>query len=167
MSAPVQITLVDYFTGPDGTRRDVKYKEALTAAIYDNAVRTVEVVNAVLTAMHDDGVEPALEPATGAPVASGWRPPAVNSATSNAADHSRHLTGQACDIHDTPARDLARWAVANEEKLRECGVEGIERPAWCPTWLHVQTVAAGSGHFSYVPSTAPAKVAALPGEVTA
>jgi hypothetical protein len=44
-------------------------------------------------------------------------------------------------------------------------VRAIERPQWTPSWLHIQTVAPASGHFLYIPSSAPAKVAALPGEL--
>lgn len=145
----------DYFKG-----RDLMYPEALTLEIRRNAARTIEVVNAVLYAMKADGVD--LE---GVHVASGWRPPEVNDHTANAAAHSKHLTAEACDIADYPDRRLARWALANEAKLRECGVRGMERPQWCPTWLHVATAAAASGHFCFVPSTAPAKVKELPGEL--
>lgn len=145
----------DYFKG-----RDLMYPEALTLEISRNAVRTIEVVNAVLSAMKADGVE-LID--VGVHVASGWRPPEVNDHTANAAAHSKHLTAEACDLQDFPDRRLAKWALANEAKLRECGVLGMERPGWTPTWLHLQTRSAS--HFCFVPSTAPPKVAALPGEL--
>jgi len=149
------IALADYWKG-----RDVEYADACTDAIRANAARTVDVVNAVLAAMAADGVDLA-----GVHVASGWRPPAVNDATSNAGQHSRHLTAEACDLADLPDRRLARWALAHPDTLKACGVEGMERPQWTPTWLHVQTVAAGSGRFCYVPSRAPSLTGPLPGEL--
>jgi hypothetical protein len=144
-----------YFNG-----RDVCYPNDLTLEIRRNAVRTIEVVNAVLEAMKADGVDLA-----GVHVASGWRPPAVNDHTANAASHSKHLTAEACDLADLPDRRLARWALANPDKLQACGVRGMERPQWTPSWLHVQIVPTASGHFCFVPSSSPAKVAALPGEL--
>jgi hypothetical protein len=142
--------------------RDRAYARELTLEMARNARTTIEVVNRVLEAMAADGVELA-----GVHVASGWRPPAVNLAleTANAAAHSKHLTAEACDLADLPDRRLARWALANPKKLYDAGVRGIERPQWTPTWLHLQIVPAKSGHFKFIPSSAPAKVAALPGEL--
>jgi hypothetical protein len=97
----------DYFKG-----RDKAYAEALTLEIARNAQRTIEVVNAVLAAMAADGVDLA-----GVHVASGWRPPAVNDATQNHAEHSKHLSAEACDLADLPDRRLARWALANRKAL--------------------------------------------------
>jgi hypothetical protein len=118
------------------------------------------VVNAVLAAMAADGVDLA-----GVHVASGWRPPAVNDATQNHAEHSKHLTAEACDLADLPDRRLARWALANRKALWDCGVRGMERPQWTPTWLHLQTVAPPPGASS-TSRRAPAPIAeVLPGEV--
>jgi hypothetical protein len=145
----------DYFKG-----RDKAYAEALTLEIGRNARRTIEVVNAVLAAMAADGVD-----LDGVHVASGWRPPAVNDATQNHAEHSKHLTAEACDLADLPDRRLARWALANRKALWDAGVRAMERPQWTPTWLHVQTRAPDSGRFVYIPSSAPPIAAVLPGEV--
>lgn len=151
----MSIAWPDYFKG-----RDTAYPHDFTLEIARNARHTIDVTNRVLAAMAADGLD-----LTGLQVPSGWRPPAVNDHTSNAAARSKHLTAEACDLGDFPDRRLARWALANEAKLRECGVRGVERPQWTPGWLHLQTVAAASGHFFYVPSSAPAKVDALPGEL--
>ncbi len=149
------ITWDDYFRG-----RDEAYAEALTLEIRRNAQHTIEVSNAVLAAMAADGVD-----VTRVTSVSGWRPPGVNDHTANAAAHSKHLTAEADDLGDLPDRRLCRWALANPEKLRACGVRAMERPQWTPSWLHIQTSPTTSGRFCFVPSTAPAKVAALPGEV--
>jgi hypothetical protein len=149
------ITWSDYMNG-----RDKAYPQACTLEVARNARNTIEVVNRVLAAMAADGVDLA-----GVHVASGWRPPYVNDETANAAAHSKHLTAEACDLADLPDRRLARWALANPKKLYDAGVRAMERPQWTPTWLHLQTVAPFSGHFKFIPSSAPAKVAALPGEL--
>jgi hypothetical protein len=152
------ITWSDYMNG-----RDKAYAEELTLEVARNARNTIEVVNRVLEAMAADGVDLA-----GVHVASGWRPSAINLAlekTANAAAHSKHLSAEACDLADLPDRRLARWALANPKKLYDAGVRAMERPQWTPTWLHLQTVAPPSGHFKFIPSSAPAKVAALPGEL--
>lgn len=145
----------DYMKG-----RDTAYADELTLEIARNARRTIEVINAVLAAMAADGVDLA-----GVHVSSGWRPPAVNDHTAHAGQHSKHLTGEACDLADLPDRRLARWALAHRKELWELGVRGMERPQWTPSWLHLQTVAPPSGRFLYIPSVAAALAEVLPGEV--
>jgi hypothetical protein len=152
---PLVLTWSMYMMG-----RDVAYARDFTVEIARNARRTLEVVNAVLAAMAEDGVDLA-----GVHVASGWRPPGVNAETANHAEHSKHLTAEACDLGDLPDRRLCSWALANPQKLWDAGVRAIERPQWTPSWLHLQTVAPPSGHFLYIPSTDRPKVAALPGEL--
>jgi hypothetical protein len=154
VTPPLVITWSMYMMG-----RDVAYARDFTVEIARNARRTLEVVNAVLAAMAADDVDLA-----GVHVASGWRPPGVNAETSNAAEHSKHLTAEACDLGDLPDRRLCSWALQNPQKLYDAGVRAIERPQWTPAWLHIQTIAPPSGHFIYIPSSAP-KVAALPGEL--
>ena len=145
------ITWQDYMKG-----RDDVYRADCTIEIMRNASRTIDVVNKVLAAMEADGVD-----IKGVKIASGWRPPAVNDHTANAAHTSKHLTAEACDIADFPDRRLCRWALRNEEKLRALGVH-IEDPRYTPSWLHVQTVPPASGKFCFIPSSAPPLVAALP-----
>ena len=145
----------DYYMG-----RDVLYPDELTDEIRANVKALVPRVNALLALMSANGVAPATDAHTRTAVASGWRPAAVNDATANAAASSRHLTGQAIDLRDTPERELCRWALANPDALVELGL-WMEDPRWTPTWLHVQTVPPKSGHLVYVPSTKPPIVAAL------
>jgi hypothetical protein len=151
----LSIGWADYMKG-----RDTAYAEAFTLEIARNARRTIEVVNAVLAAMAADGVDLA-----GVHVTSGWRPPAVNDDTQNHAEHSKHLTAEACDLADLPDRRLARWSLANRKTMWDAGVRGMERPQWTPSWLHLQTVAPASGRFLYIPSSNPPIAQILPGEV--
>lgn len=152
------ITVQHYWMG-----RDKTYAAELTNSIRTNAAETVRRVNQLLAAAAADGVEPGINPQTGTQVASGWRPAGVNAATPNAAKASKHMTGEACDIRDTAGRDLARWCLANVDKLREIGL-WCERFQWTPTWVHFQIVPPASGLRIYVPSSAPPPEHPLPGE---
>lgn len=147
------LTIEDYWMG-----RDKKYPGDLTAAIEANAAETVRRVNSLLAAYAEDSGLP-LPTKNGSHVASGWRPLAVNDATSNAAAKSKHITGQACDIYD-PDRDLARWCVNHQGILEQIGL-WCEDPRWTPTWLHCQCVPPGSSRRIYIPSTKPPLAEAL------
>lgn len=146
------ITLDDYWMG-----RDVKYRRDLNEDIIQNAQITVERVNELLGHFYDDvGIEVDE-------VASGWRPPSVNEATSNAAKASTHLTAEACDLRDTENRDLARWCVRNTKRLESVGL-WMESPehTWRATvpgaqsWVHLQIRPPRSGRRIYIASNAPA-----------
>lgn len=151
------ITLDDYFMG-----RDKRYLADLTEDVVDNAHELLGRVNLLLSWAYRDGVQPALDAATLGHVASGWRPKAVNDATSHAALKSRHITGEAIDLRDDPAtRRLARWCLAHLDDLHEIGL-WMEDPQWTPTWVHLQIVPPGSGRRVYVPSSRPAMAAKLP-----
>jgi hypothetical protein len=148
----------DYYMG-----RDARVPDELTDAIRANVVELLGRVNLLLAWAYADNVRPALDKVTGTHVASGWRPKAINDATSNAATSSKHLTGEGIDLRDNGTRDLAQWCLKNEESLAEIGL-WMERPQWTPTWVHLQTVPPGSRRRYYVPSRNPPLVAALPGE---
>lgn len=150
------IILADYWMG-----RDAKYPAQLTDAITDNARELLGRVNLLLSWAIADHVQPALDRTTGTHVASGWRPPAINDATSNAAHASRHLTGEALDLRDTGTRDLARWCLRNLDALEEIGL-WMEDPQWTPSWVHLQIVPPGSRRRVYCPSTKPALAVKLP-----
>ncbi len=146
--------------------RDVTYADELTDAIRANAAETVRRAKLLLDAAAQDAVFPTDDATTGCAVASGWRPPGVNAATANAAARSKHMTGQALDIRDTPdLRSLARWALSPNglAALEQIGL-WCERPQWTPSWLHVQILPPLSGHRFFIPSTAPPLCAPLPGE---
>lgn len=148
----------DYYMG-----RDAKYPNELTDEIREHVAELLGRVNLLLSWSYADNVRPALDHITGTHVASGWRPKAVNDATSNAAASSTHLTGAGIDLRDNGTRDLARWCLANEESLAEIGL-WMERPQWCPSWVHLQSAPPKSRRRYYVPSSKPPLCAALDGE---
>lgn len=157
----VAISLADYWMG-----RDRLYPEEFTQEIQDNGAETVRRVNIVLEAAASDGVPTALDQHTGTRAASGWRPKGVNARTQNAADHSRHITAEGCDVQDTRNRDLARWCLQNEDVLAEAGL-WIERPQWTgggDPWVHFQIVPPKSGKRVFVPSSNPPIAEMLPEE---
>ena len=146
----------DYWMG-----RDTAHAAELTDAIRDNATELLGRVNLLLSWAYADDVRPALDATTRTHVASGWRPQAINGATSNAAAKSRHLTGEAIDLRDNGTRDLARWCLKNLDALQEIGL-WMEDPQWTPTWVHLQIVPPASHRRVYCPSTKPPMVAKLP-----
>ena len=150
------ITVADYFMG-----RDVRYAASLTAKIKANAAVTVHRVGQLLALAAQDDVEPGIDEVTGTHIASGWRPPAVNDATSNAAASSTHLTAEGCDLQEAGGRQFARWCLRNLDKLESIGL-WMEDPRWTPSWVHLQTRPPKSGRRVYVPSSAPARALPLP-----
>lgn len=143
------ITLEQFWMG-----RDEKYQSELTPEIRHNGELLVGKVNNLLAIADVDGVMVIHT------VASGWRPPAVNDATTNAAANSKHRTGQAVDLVDAGRRALTRWCLRNLDALEDLGL-WMEDPRWTPSWLHLQLVPPASGRRVYIPSTAPALAAAL------
>lgn len=134
--------------------RDIKYARELTAEIRNNAELTLRRVNALLALAEAEGIVCDR-------CASGWRPLAVNDATSNSAKKSKHLLGLAIDVRDSAERALARWCLRNLDKLQQIGL-WMENPQWTPTWVHLQIVPPASGKRVYIPSIKPPLVAALP-----
>ena len=141
------ISLDAYWKG-----RDTEYAGELTDEIYNNALITVGRVNDLLSRAGRSDINA---------VNSGWRPQAVNDATSNAASASKHLTAEACDIADADD-SLDAWCMDNLDVLVEAGL-WMEHPGWTPGWCHVQTCAPGRPPRPqvrvYIPSSAPAKIA--------
>jgi hypothetical protein len=127
------ITRDDYFMG-----RDKTHYEEMTPAIESNAEITIQCVNALLAAFGEDRT-----------VNSGWRPRAVNAATPGAAQFSKHMTGQACDLAD-PHGDLDEWAFAHPEVLEKIGL-WQEHPATTKNWAHFQIVPPRSGNRCFYP----------------
>lgn len=146
----------DYWMG-----RDVTHAADLTDAIRANAAELLGRVNLLLTWAYADNVRPALDAKTCSHVASGWRPPAVNDATPNAAHGSKHTTGEAIDLRDNGTRDLARWCLKNLDALEEIGL-WMEDPQWTPSWVHLQIQPPKSRNRVFIPSSAPPLVAKLP-----
>lgn len=135
------ITRKDYFTGPDGEQRDVKYADQLTPNIEENAEVMIERANLILSqyraATGDD------QPRK---VNSGWRPPQVNAATAGASRTSRHMTGEAIDLDDDDGT-LDAWLMTKEgtSALMNIGL-WHEQPRDSIGWAHLQSVSPRSGN---------------------
>ena len=134
--------------------RDTKYPRELNDEIRNNARLTLRRVNELLALAAADGIACDI-------CASGWRPLAVNAATSNAAKASKHLKALAIDVRDTVDRGLARWCLRNMAELQRIGL-WMEDPRWTPTWVHLQIVPPGSAKRVYIPSIKPPIAAPLP-----
>ena len=143
------ITIEDYFTGPGKVRRDEKYSADLTDDIRESASVLVERINRLLFEMVRDGVPLEVDPQTGSLSHSGWRPPAVNAATPNAAKKSRHMIGQAVDLYD-PHGKLDAWCQLHVAALERIGL-WLEHPDSTPGWCHLQSVPPGSGNRIFRP----------------
>jgi hypothetical protein len=122
--------------------RDKKYTNELTSEIRNNINLLLNSVNPFISKCPYE-----------CHVNSGWRPAAINSATSGAATKSTHLSGLAVDIAD-PKGDLRRWVLCNLGGLQICGL-WCEDFRWTPTWVHFQCVSPRSGRRIYIPSTNP------------
>ncbi len=145
------LTLADYWMG-----RDRLYASHLRAEIIRNADITVRKVSTLLHAADLDGIEPGEDQVTGTAVSSGWRPPAVNDRTANAAAQSTHLTGEGVDLQDHADRRLAAWCCRNLHHLINLGLY-LEDPRWTggrDPWVHLQTRAPRSNKRIFVPSLA-------------
>lgn len=135
------ITPHEYWMG-----RDAKYAAELTQAIRDNATDLLQRVN---TLLDSNGLTVEISPVTGSPVNSGWRPAVINASTYNSALHSKHMTGQAIDLHD-PDGTLDDWCMARLSRLAEAGL-WLEHPASTKGWCHLQSVPPHSGNRVFYP----------------
>ena len=129
------ITLPDFWMG-----RDEQYPLALTPDIRRNAITTVALANALMAVFGQSRK-----------VNSGWRPPAVNAATPNAAVMSKHMLGQAIDLAD-PEGELDDWLMgaAGLAQMEKLGL-WHEHPAATKGWAHLQTVPPRSGRRTFYP----------------
>ena len=139
----------DYCTGPGHERRDLKYAQDMTDDIRRNIDLLLPRVNLLLTVMAADGVPIEIDPATGSPSHSGWRPPEVNAATPNAATRSKHMDGLADDLYD-PEGALDDWCMNHQARLADIGL-WLEHPASTKGWCHVQCVPPKSGNRVFYP----------------
>lgn len=140
------ITLADYWMG-----RDAEYPTAMTPDIEANARLTVELVNRLLQRLLEARIHVHLHPRTKTQLSSGWRPPAINASTPNAAPNSRHMTGQAADIYD-PDGEIDDWLMtdAGQQVLQQIGL-WMEHPSTTKGWAHVQTKPPKSGRRVFYP----------------
>lgn len=135
------ISLSDYFMG-----RDITYAADLTESIKENAVETVSRANLLLDQFYSSNKK-----AHARSVNSGWRPPAINASTKNAAVKSKHMDGRAIDIGDDDEQ-LDEWCMTltGQQCLKSIGL-WLEHPSSTPRWCHVQIVAPRSGNRIFYP----------------
>lgn len=140
------LTIDHYFMG-----RRAQHPLALTPDIERNAARLVVIVNKLLEHLQTYGVAVPANPTTHTQVNSGWRPPSVNAATKGAAVNSKHMTGQAVDLHD-PAGELGEFLLGGigMAALEALGL-WMEHPSKTPGWCHLQIVPPGSGRRVFMP----------------
>lgn len=138
------ITLKDYYMG-----RDETYKTLLTPQLRANASITVARANSLLDAAISDGIFLEVHPVTHNLVPSGWRPPAINAVTKNAAPNSKHMTCEAIDIYDADG-DLDEWCLNHLALLEKLGL-WLEHPSATKGWCHVQITPPRSGNRVFYP----------------
>ena len=155
------ITVEQYWMG-----REREFAADLTPEVTENAHFLVERVNLVLARAALEHVFPAADLRTGHPIASGWRPKAVNNAGGTANRTSKHIIGCAIDLRDRlPDRPLARWCLRNRHVLEEAGL-WMPDPRWTPSWIHLQSVPPASGERIYLPAGGAALAEPLPEQRT-
>lgn len=112
----------DYWSGPDTKDRREVYAKDFTPEYQKNGDEVQRRMEAVLVAYQAMG-GPDLPEGW----ASGWRPPAVNEATANAAKASRHLLALAGDKRDNEDGAFAWWCMAHQQVLEQHGI-WLEHP---------------------------------------
>lgn len=117
------ISLSDYLK-----HRDEEFPEEWTDDKEKNAIDLLIRVNSMLQDLEVESVE----------VSSGWRPEAINSATSGAAKHSYHLLGQAIDLVDNKLQSLANLILNHYPILSKYEL-WMEDPASTKDWVHLDT----------------------------
>jgi hypothetical protein len=138
------ITLAQYFMG-----RDATHAADLTPDIIRNATDLVEKVNRLIERI-GAAVTWENDPDTRSLVSSGWRPPAINAATRDAAKRSKHMAGLAVDLYD-PDGDLDDWLLNHLPAIgHEFGLY-LEHPSATKGWAHLQSVPPGSGRRVFYP----------------
>lgn len=130
----------------------------ITESIKKNATELLESVNQLMLEAQEDGVGFTINPKTKSYISGsgngGFRP----SNSTVGASKSKHKEGKAVDVFD-PDREFASWCLAHKSKLADAGLY-MENPAWTTGkngiggWVHLQSVAPGSGQIVYRPSMA-------------
>lgn len=138
------ITIQQYYRG-----RDRVYGNELTQEKQLNAGITVQRINELISILDAAGVEIQINPETGSPVSSGWRPTAINGATPGAAAKSKHMRCEACDLYD-PDGEIDDWAFDHPEVLADIGL-WQEHPSSTKNWAHFQIVPPRSGKRVFYP----------------
>lgn len=152
----------DYWNGPDDIDRRVKYQKQFRPE-FQGAGDDIQQRIASSEARFRGETEIVLPEG----YASGWRPPAINDVTANAATLSAHLRAAAGDKRDTINGDFCWWQFRNLDVLAQLGL-WMEHPvatvvrAWQvaleqkrdPTpWCHNQSLPPASHARCYWPDT--------------
>lgn len=110
--------------------REKTYSQELTQEIINNINCLLDKVNLLLFELNIKKAK----------VSSGWRPAAINAATSNAAKKSLHMTGKAIDILDDKDQSLAHLILSKPELLTKYEL-WIEDPGHTKgkntNWVHL------------------------------
>lgn len=150
----IPLTLEQALKGPDKVSRAIAYKADYSEAIEHSLVDTLRRVNAVCVIYTAETGETVDE------VRSGWRPPAVNDKTANAAHASRHLFGDALDLANRASgsgEKFALWCFNNQHVLESNGL-WMEHPASTVLaakengqrpWAHLQRTPSLSGQRAF------------------
>jgi len=138
------ITEEQYYRGYDRV-----YARELTDEIRSNVKILISKVNELIRLMAKDGIELETNPITKSGLNSGWRPPAVNARTKNAAVRSNHMTGKAVDLYD-PEGEIDEWCIANLDALKRLGLY-MEHPSATKGWCHLQSTPPRSGRQVFYP----------------
>lgn len=124
--------------------RDNQYKNEFTDEIKQNIQILLERVNPFLQEL---GI-------TECKVTSGWRPAAINAATSGASKKSAHQSGQAVDLLDTKDKQLAKKVLDNKHLLEKYNLY-LENPDYTngqyTNWVHLQWRPTKSGNRVFIP----------------
>lgn len=119
------------------TRLEFTRGQIVPAELEENIIKTLKALNQFRGAYALPMV-----------VTSGLRTPSHNLKVGGR-PQSAHLTGEACDFHDTD-QQLARFCLENYDILEECGLY-LEDPRFTPGWVHLQTRKPKSGNRVFIP----------------
>lgn len=147
-----------YWYGPDDVDRRIRYSSefnARKAELQANGDDTERRINAVWTAYRSIYPDKPEKPQ----YSSGWRPSAINEATSHAAKKSTHLDANAGDVTDDTEGSFAWWCQTNPGVLERHQL-WMEHPVATvirakkdkkTPWCHLQKVSTKSGMRCYFP----------------
>jgi hypothetical protein len=133
----------------------------ISEEVRENAVRLVAIANVALAAAEADGVEIQINPSTGTHIAGDGNGGVRPTDSPVGAPKSAHKRGAAVDIYD-PDRELARWSLRNQERLKLLGIRSMENPRWAFSWCHWSIEILSSGNFVFIPSNTAPLADALP-----
>jgi hypothetical protein len=125
--------------------RDKTYAKEWTKELSDNTDKTIKIINAFLA---DLGVDWDVQ------VSSGWRPQAINQATTGAALTSNHIKCLAVDIVDLAPFPLMKLILDNLDIAEKHGVYFEDFRA-TSSWVHCQIIPPKSGKRIYIPNSNP------------